>query len=170
MLIRLLKAVWLGLRCVLPEQLSESYMESKIPLPTDNIYKFYALFALFVFIFSVGAILYVNQTHNDRVLILYPELEALKKSEDLPPRDQTRRDLLERLLEVQKADLKFYKNTLGFLSGLAFWGMMFGFWRWHRDVQPRIDEANRVQLEIAKLQLAKLQAEIAPAEGAVDKT
>lgn len=169
MLIKLLKAVWLRLRCVLPNQPSEPYMESKIPLPTDNIFKFYALFALFVFIFSIGAILYVSQTHNDRVLVLYPELEALRQAKDLPPRDQTRRDLLEQLLEAQKSDLKFYKSALGFLSGISFWGMMFGFWRWHREVQPRIDEANRIQLEIAKLQLAKLQAEIAPREGDVDR-
>lgn len=144
-------------------------MESKIPLPTDNIYKFYALFALFVFIFSIGAILYINQTHNDRVLLLYPELEALKHSQDLSPRDQTRRDLLQTLFEVQKSDLKFYKSALGLLSGIAFWGMMYGFWCWHRKVQPRIDEANRIQLEISKLQLAKLQAEVTPSEGVVDR-
>ncbi len=143
-------------------------MESKIPVPTDNIYKFYALFSLFVFVFSIGAILYLNQTHNDRVLLLYPELEALKQAKDLPPRDQTRRDLLERLFEVQKSDLKIYKNALGLLAGGAFWMMMFGFWRWQREVQPRLDEASRVQLEIAKLQLAKLQAE-ASRESAVDK-
>ena len=29
-------------------------MESKIPLPTDNIYKFYALFGLLLFIFAFG--------------------------------------------------------------------------------------------------------------------
>lgn len=169
MLIKLLKAVWLRLRCVLPNQPSESYMESKIPLPTDNIYKFYALFSLFVFIFSLGALLYVNQANNDRVLRVYPELAALKQAKDLSPQDEVRKVLLERLMEVQKSDQKVYKYSLSALIGMAFWSMIFGFWRWHRDVQPRIDEANRIQLEISKLQLAKLQAEMAPCGSDVDR-
>lgn len=169
MLNRLLKAVWLRLRCVLLNQPSESYMESKIPLPTDNIYKFYALFSLFVFVFSIGALIYVNQANNDRVLRIYPELAALKQAKELSSQDEVRKVLLERLMDVQKSDQKVYKYTLSALIGMTFWSMIFGFWRWHREVQPRIDEANRIQLEISKLQLAKLQAEVAPGEGAVDR-
>lgn len=32
-------------------------MENKIPLPTDNIYKFYALFGLLLLVFTIGAAL-----------------------------------------------------------------------------------------------------------------
>lgn len=153
------------LRFVAPQQRVASYMESKIPVPTDNIYKFYALFSLFVFIFSIGAVLYVNQDNNDRILRFYPELEALKQSKELTPHDEVRKGLLERLLEVQRSDQKVYKSGLGLLGGFAFWGMIFGFWRWHREVQPRIDEANRVQLDILKLNLIKLQLEVEELKG-----
>lgn len=149
------------LRFLLPQQQAVPYMESKIPLPTDNIFKFYALFSLFLFVFSIAAVIYTTQASNDRVLRFYPELEGLRQTKVLTPHDEARKAVLERLFEVQKADKKFYMHGLGVLAGLSFWGMLYGFWRWHREVQPRLDEASRVQLEIAKLQLVRLQAEIA---------
>jgi len=71
------------IRFLLPNRLVARYMESKIPLPTDNIYKFYALFSLLLLIFSLGAFLYVQQSANEQVIAILPELEVLKEAKEL---------------------------------------------------------------------------------------
>ena len=47
-------------------------MEDKIPIPTDNIYKFYALFGLVLFIFCAGSFIFVQEKTND--LLVQPRL------------------------------------------------------------------------------------------------
>ncbi len=42
-------------------------MESKIPIPTDNIYKFYALFGLVILISCIAAFLYVYSSTNELI-------------------------------------------------------------------------------------------------------
>jgi hypothetical protein len=44
-------------------------------------------------------------------------------------------------------------NAIRILAGAAFWMMVYGFFKWHREIQP-------VQDEIAKLQLEKLRIEV----------
>lgn len=53
-------------------------MESRVPLPTDNIFKFYALFGLLLTIFSAGSVLYVNKSTNDLAFEIAVEYETLK--------------------------------------------------------------------------------------------
>lgn len=53
-------------------------MENKIPLPTDSIYKFYALFGLLLFIFSIGSTIYVSRSTNELVFTSAIEFETLK--------------------------------------------------------------------------------------------
>ncbi|MFG7342239.1 hypothetical protein [Stutzerimonas stutzeri] len=94
-------------------------MESKIPLPTDNIYKFYALFSLLLLIFSLGAFLYVQQSANEQVIAILPELEVLKEAKELSTKDAVRKQILERQLEVIASDRKFFHRALGVLLGIA---------------------------------------------------
>jgi len=134
-------------------------MDSKIPVPTDNIFKFYALFSLLLFVFSLGSTLYVNRTTNEQFVSLIVDLEILKaeKAPSLP--QQLHKAILERQLEVVKSDKKFFQWSLAALAMLGMCGMTYGFKKWHTEIQPVLDEAARVQLEIAKLQLAKLRTE-----------
>lgn len=53
-------------------------MQSRIPLPTDNIYKFYALFGLLIIIFGFGSIVYINKTTNELVYKSMVDLAGLK--------------------------------------------------------------------------------------------
>lgn len=155
------------IRFLLPNRLVARYMESKIPLHTDNIYKFYALFSLLLLIFSLGAFLYVQQSANEQVIAILPELEVLKEAKELSTKDAVRKQILERQLEVIASDRKFFHRALGVLLGIAISGIWFGFMRWHRVIQPLQDEHTRIQLEISRLQLEKLKAESASATGAV---
>ena len=144
-------------------------MESKIPLPTDNIYKFYALFSLLLLIFSVGAFVYNVQNSNSQVVEIYPELQELKNAKHLSHKDEARLEVLEAMYVAVKSDRSFYNKCLGALIGLALSGMAFGFIRWHVIVQPLQDEIARVQLELAKLQLEAIQADRDKRNAAVDK-
>ena len=132
-------------------------MESRIPVPTDNIFKLYALFGLLLFIFCCSAVLYVVRSANEVVYASLPELEGLKQIKQPTSVDQARIALLQRKLEITKADKDFFIYALGGIMGVALLLMFFGFRRWHQDVQPIADETAKVQLEIAKLQLERLR-------------
>jgi hypothetical protein len=136
-------------------------MESKIPIPTDNIFKFYALFALFLFVFSIGSNLYINQSTNRLILDSAVEKQRLLTEAGNNPVSEVKIATMERELKNAKTDRTVAFWLFSALAGAAFWLGIYGFNRWHKEVQPRIDEASRVQLEIAKLQLAKLRAEVA---------
>ncbi|MDD1509563.1 hypothetical protein [Pseudomonas sp. CNPSo 3701] len=140
-------------------------MESRIPVPTDNLFKFYALFGLLLFVFACGALIYVNQTTNTLMFESVVELERLKEQENPSPSVVAKISALERMMDVGRENKRFYVSSTGFLAGIGFWLAVYGFARWHRKLQPLIDESQRVQLEIAKLQLAKLQLEVDELKG-----
>jgi hypothetical protein len=144
-------------------------MESKIPLPTDNIYKFYALFALLLFIFSVGMLVLVTQSTNRLIFDSVIEKQQLLTDAPENPVSKAKISVLDRQLEIAKTNRTVSFWFFSILSGCSLSLGAYGFRRWHQDVQPRIDEANRIQLEISKLQLAKLQAEFSSREGDVDR-
>lgn len=142
-------------------------MESRIPVPTDNVYKFYALFSLLVLVFSMGAILYVNQSTNNLLLSSSVELATLKVLPGQPPAlVAAKKTVIEKRAALAVADKDFFVVALGGFSAIAICGLYYGFQKWHRDIQPVIDETAILQLEIAKLQLEKLRREhIAPPAG-----
>lgn len=149
-------------------------MESRIPIPTDNIFKFYALFGLLIVVFFMGSVFYINNTSNAVVYDSLPELEGLKQLSTPTRTDQVRIALLERKLEINQSD----KNVLLYIAGgfLTLGGLLtgYGFLQWHRKIQPLQDRRAKVELEIAELQLAKLRNEMKaitdnpPADGPAD--
>lgn len=124
-------------------------MESNIPLPTDNIYKFYALFGLLLFVFSLAETFYIVHSSNEYVFQSIAEVESIKQIQ-MPTTAQ-----LAKLkhFDLAIANRTFEQHALGALGGVATLLMVYGFWKWHRDVQP-------VQDEMAKLQLEKLRIEV----------
>ncbi|KQU85365.1 hypothetical protein ASC78_08420 [Variovorax sp. Root318D1] len=128
-------------------------MESRIPLPTDNIYKFYALFGLLAFMFSIGGIIAVQRSTNDFMYKSLIDLEAVKSVEKPTAADTIKRQLLERLIDVAKSDKDYFNNSLSGLATVGFLLMGFGFFKWHREIQP-------LQDEMLSLQVAKLRREV----------
>lgn len=135
-------------------------VESKIPVPTDNVYKFYALFSLFVLIFSFGSILYLAKTTNELAFTSYVEVERLKSASVPPALAAAQKTVLEKRVELAIEDKKFFMNVLTVFAFGAIFGLAYGFSKWHKEVQPVIDQTAMVQLEIAKLQLEKLKREL----------
>jgi hypothetical protein len=128
-------------------------MENQIPLPTDNIYKFYALFGLLLSIFSVGSVIYVVHTTNDLGYQMSVDLAAIKDVSKPTDANLVKEKFLQSRLIILAKDRQFYIYALGTILGLGILLMFYGFWKWHRDVQP-------VQDEILKLQLEKLRHEV----------
>lgn|SRR5690554_5526708 len=128
-------------------------MENRVPLPTDNVYKFYALFGLLLTIFSIGAMLYVNQSTNDLIFDVAVEYETLKVDPVRSVADEARFKLLERKLEIAVLNKKTFLLCLAALFAGGGLMVFYGFKKWHTEVQP-------VQDEIAKLSLLKLRREI----------
>jgi hypothetical protein len=135
-------------------------MESRVPVPTDNIFKFYAMFGLLLFIFCCGAMLYVTRASNDVVFATLPELEGLRQNSTPSKVEQMRIALLERKLEINKADKTTFKYMVGVLVLMSLCLLLHGFKKWQSEVQPIIDRMAKAQLDIAELQLEKLRREL----------
>lgn len=135
-------------------------MESKIPLPTDNIYKFVALFSLFLLISSVGAIIFATNSANAIVFEHWVELETLQAQEKLSVEQASRLKALERKVEVTVSDKKTFTQFSGAGIGLGLVGIFLGFGYWHRRIQPLADQMAVTQLELARLQLLSLKADL----------
>jgi hypothetical protein len=135
-------------------------MENKIPLPTDNIFKFYALFGLLLLIFSVGATLFENHSTNEIIFAAIPELESLKQITQPSPADSAKMAVLQRRIEIAKADKSGMTYLLGGLMAAGVIVMGYGFRKWHIEIQPTNDRMANVQLEIAELQRDKLKREL----------
>jgi hypothetical protein len=128
-------------------------MESRIPLPTDNIFKFYALFGLLLFIFCSSSIIYVEHSTNELVFQSVIELESVKQIANPSPVDTAKKLVLEKRIEIALSDRKSSVGAIGVFLAISIASMVFGFVKWHREVQP-------IQDKIAKLQLEKLQYEV----------
>ena len=131
----------------------EINMENKIPIPTDNIFKFYALFGLLLFIFTASSIIYVTRSANELVFQSVVEVEAIKQIQNPSPVDKAKLQILEKRLEISASDKIFYIKGIGAITGISVVLMIWGFTKWHRDVQP-------IQDEMAQLQLEKLRHEV----------
>lgn len=130
-----------------------AHMESRIPVPTDNIFKFYALFSLLLFVFSVGASIYVTKASNDEILNIAPELIRLENISHPSNLNDENRKLLEKKLKVTISDREAFTLALAVLSGLSVLGAAYGFRQWHKVVQPMQDRLLQLQIELAELQV-----------------
>lgn len=126
-------------------------MDPKIPLPTDNIYKFLALFGLIVMISSMSLLIYITRSTNELVWENANAIFDLDKSN--PPYKEERAKLLTKEIEIAVTDRDAGKWGLAIVFALGFYASLFGFWRWYKDIQPTHDE-------ILALQRDKLRAEL----------
>ena len=134
-------------------------MESRIPLPTDNIYKFYALFGLLLAIFGIGAILYVNKSTNDLAFEVAVEFETLKADPVRTVSQEARFQVLQKKLEIARTNKYTFLYSLAVLIGIGVIMVWYGFKKWHTEVQP-------IQDEMARLSLKKLKQEVGEDESA----
>ncbi|WP_284335436.1 hypothetical protein [Comamonas sp. NoAH] len=134
-------------------------MIDRVPVPTDNIYKFYALFSLVVLIFCGWASFSKHEATNAIVFINYPQIEELKAVEKPTPFQVAKLAALELQTELAVKDRNFFNKLFGGCMAVALVVMFYGFKKWHCEIQPRADATNKAQLEILQLQIEKLKLE-----------
>lgn len=130
-------------------------MESRIPLPTDNIYKFYALFGLVLLIASMAAFLYVHKSTNEMAFEAAIEYEELASKEHPTPAELKRKELIEKRVTIAVKDRDFYNYALSALIGVGFVSMIVGFGKWQTVVQPKQDKLLDLQIQQAEQELKK---------------
>lgn len=135
-------------------------MENKIPVPTDNIFKFYALFGLTLLVFSFGAALYNNNATNALILTTAVEIDTLKHLESPTRAEAVKLELLEKQKSIAVSDRELFQWALGTTFAIGVLLLCYGFNKWQTLVQPRLDEMAQTELAIAKLQLIKLRREV----------
>lgn len=135
-------------------------MESRIPIPTDNIYKFYALFSLVLLVFCAGALIYLNSSTNEANLEYLIEIETLKSVDNMSSLEELKLEVLNRLYDVSNSNKEYFLKILSVLMAISLFGISIGFWRWHTVIQPRQDELFDIKLKIEKYQLEKITSEV----------
>ena len=148
------------LRFVLPQRLVARYMDSKIPLPTDNIFKFVALFSIVLVISGFFLINDATVSSNEVVLEHWIERETLRDLEKPTPEQSMRLMLLDKKVElaVSARESNQILGVMIFVLGAIGIGLGFGYW--HKRIQPLADQMARTQLEISRLQVLKLKEEL----------
>lgn len=121
-------------------------MDGKIPLPTDNIYKFYALFGLLLLVTSIAAFVYLHQTTNALLFEALINVEELSSKENPTPVEAKKKEVLKRRIDIAVEDKAAFNKALGALMGLAIVAMSYGFRQWHYVVQPKQDKLLDLQV------------------------
>ena len=132
-------------------------MESRVPIPTDNIYKFYALFALAALISAFAGALYLNKSTNEVVLQIVPELLTLTGITKPSDQQVALKQLREKQLATAKADKDFLLGVISVIVVTSTIFMVVGFSHWHNVIQPKQDRLLDLQIEKAALELAQMK-------------
>jgi hypothetical protein len=128
-------------------------MHSRVPLPTDNIFKFYALFGLLISIFCLSSIIFVNKTTNELVFHTIVEQETLNVVMQPTVTQQAKKIVLQRKLEIALADKLFFQIAAGIFLFAGGYLTYYGFKRWHTEIQPLQDEITRLSIQKLKKDL-----------------
>jgi hypothetical protein len=131
----------------------DGLMQSKVPLPTDNIFKFYALSGLVLFIFCMTSMLFVSNKTNELVYSTIIDVETLNMIEKPTKLELAKKTILERRLEVALENKELYLFVIGVLAGVAVISMYYGFRHWHTIIQPLQDELLLLNIQKLKKEL-----------------
>ncbi|WP_251359117.1 hypothetical protein [Kangiella sp. TOML190] len=115
-------------------------MITNTSIPTDNIYKFYAIFGLAIIITCVISFLNIYNSYNEKAYERFIELKVLEAIDEINPRQAAEKQLYEIQNKVEKENKDFYMKCIGFLMGLGLFMMLYGFYYWETKVQPRLDK------------------------------
>ncbi len=135
-------------------------MQSKVPLPTDNIFKFYALFGLLMFLSTLFGFVQLHISHNELVFKLYVESETLNSEKELSKKGDALKLVLDKQMENAVADKDFFMSSIVVLLVFATYLMGYGFHRWHTIIQPRQDELLDRQIEKIELEIESIYSQM----------
>ncbi|MCK8078264.1 hypothetical protein MSG34_19050 [Vibrio sp. 1CM2L] len=132
-------------------------MESRIPLPTDNIYKFYALFGLLLVVFASGALLFVNQSSNNLIYELTVDHRKLSNTPEQARslEEEARLQIIESKLQVSSSNKNFFIACISVIITIGSVMVGYGFRTWHTVIQPLQDEISRLNIKKLKQEVGE---------------
>ncbi len=129
-------------------------MDPRIPVPTDNIYKFLATFGLVVMVVSLTLSFVNSRTTNQVIFENAQAYYDLKSTDD--PLLKEREELLDKQIQVAVDNREVGKWLLAAIFTIGFYSSCFGFYRWYRKVQPIHDDILSLQKEKLELEIKSL--------------
>lgn len=139
-------------------------MTPSIPVPTDNIYKFSALFGLAIIvsgIFSFAAMysfsLNTKVKYAEAVLALESKAVRTKLEDDTLA-------MTNRLIKVTQSNEENANYAIGGFIGVGILLSWFGWMRWYKVIQPRDDQIADLQKLKLEAEIAKLRSETSPSQ------
>ncbi|MBL1274531.1 MAG: hypothetical protein COB30_000425 [Ectothiorhodospiraceae bacterium] len=130
-------------------------MNSSLSIPTDNIFKFYAIFGLALLISSIIGASIIITSSNERVISYYEKIHSLKKDGKINNNEKELSDRYEQIIQTIITDRKFHGSSLMaiFLIGAII--SIFGFINWHRKYQSKQNDLLDLQIEHMKKEISQ---------------
>ncbi|MBM5203042.1 hypothetical protein HYN74_22530 [Vibrio parahaemolyticus] len=122
-------------------------ISSNMSLPTDNLYKFLALFGLLL---TVTGCYMFNSSYtnfNNEYISSIVELAKYESIEKPTPYELRQKEALEKIIELLKANKPFNLNV----------SMSVIIIGWHYQLQPKLDELLDLQVAKSKLEVQQLK-------------
>ncbi|ELB2044562.1 MULTISPECIES: hypothetical protein [Vibrio] len=132
-------------------------ISSNMSLPTDNLYKFLALFGLLL---TVTGCYMFNSSYtnfNNEYISSIVELAKYESIEKPTPYELRQKEALEKIIELLKANKPFNLNVSMSVIIIGLITMFYGFYRWHYQLQPKLDELLDLQVAKSKLEVQQLK-------------
>lgn len=136
-------------------------MQSRIPIPTDNIFKFYALLGLLILL-TTGIMFFMrHEQYNTMAFERYIPTETLRAKKSLTEDEALELFILEEKSKVAKSN-KDFELGLYLFSFLFFGGgfTVYGFYHWHTKIQPRQDRLLELQIEKSEAEAKALNKQL----------
>ncbi|MDT4289560.1 hypothetical protein RO575_08315 [Methylomonas sp. MO1] len=136
-------------------------MEPEVPLPTDNIYKFYAMFGLVVML-TTGIMFFIRaEEYNRRAFERYAPIRILEAKDKLTDSEKLDLFIHEQKQAIDKSNKEFELGLYVFLFLLpGTLSTAYGFYMWHTKIQPKQDELIDLQIERLKVDIKLANKEV----------
>jgi hypothetical protein len=129
------------------------YPIPKLPVPTDNICKFYALTGIILFVTSITLIVLLSTRTNDIIFeTVTQEIEAEKLEEG--EERKIRLEMAETLRDIAVKDRDTGSGVLTFFATLGFVVAAYGLLKWHLEIQPLYDQILKFERDKIKIDRA----------------
>lgn len=134
-------------------------MQPRIPLPTDNIYKFYALFGLLI-ILTTSTMFFIRLGYyNTMAFDRYIPIKTLELKKELNPHEKMEFFLLQERRKLATVNKEFEMSlyVIFFIFGWVI--AISGFYHWQREIQPKLDKLLDLQIRSLEVDLQEQKLE-----------
>ncbi|MCK5153351.1 MAG: hypothetical protein KAQ93_03255 [Spirochaetales bacterium] len=127
-------------------------MISKIPLPTDNLYKFIALFGLMIFLTTLVMFFTRHQYYNESAFNRYKEISNLKIIEDRTEKEEIELFILTEQQQIEETDEDLEVDIYIITAVIGIFLIFVGFFLWYLRVQKYQDLLLILRVRKAKIE------------------